>query len=124
MRNVVLLCTFTTRQSLEECTDYIDSFYGDSVLDIEYYAYKHQPDSVICVYNVVSPDRRINDTISINKKKQTTTFYTINALNLLIKSLNSGILNTDYRVNWSDYENTLILSDKQQTQRLISIEKI
>lgn len=124
MNKTVLLCTFTTKQSLRDCIGYIRVFYREAVLDLEAYHYMHQPENIICVYNVISPTKRIEDTISINKKKQTTTFYTINALNSLIKSLNNGMLDMDFRVNWNDYQNTLILSDKQDNRRLISIEKI
>lgn len=124
MNKTVLLCTFTTSQSLRDCIGYIRVFYKETVLDLETYQYTHQPESLICVYNVIAPSKRIEDTISINKKKQTTTFYTINALNSLIKSLNNGILDKEFRINWNDYQNTLILSDKQDNRRLIPIEKV
>lgn len=123
MNKTTLLCTFTTKQSLRDCVGYIRVFYKESFLDFETYSYKHQPDNVICVYNVAAPTRTIEDTITINKKRQTTTFYTINALNSLIKSLNNGILDTSFRVNWGDYESMLILSDKQDNRRVISIER-
>lgn len=36
--------------------------------------------------------------------------YTINALNLLISSLNGGVVDKGYQVDWSNYRNTLILT--------------
>jgi nucleoside-diphosphate-sugar epimerase len=35
--------------------------------------------------------------------------YTINALNALIKSLNNGILDTNFRITWLDYKNSILL---------------
>lgn len=37
--------------------------------------------------------------------------YTINALNRLITSLNGGVEDRSYQVNWDDYRNALILTD-------------
>ena len=37
--------------------------------------------------------------------------YTINALNRLIMTINGGVADRDYQVNWDDYKNTLILTD-------------
>ena len=41
-------------------------------------------------------------------------FYTINALNQLIKELNHGILDTEYQINWDDYQNTMLFIGKQK----------
>ena len=37
--------------------------------------------------------------------------YTINALNSLIKSLNGGVEDRNYKVDWENYRNSLILTD-------------
>jgi hypothetical protein len=49
------------------------------------------------------------NTILLHRKKESNTLYTINALNALIKSLNSGILDTNYRITWLDYKNSILL---------------
>ena len=49
------------------------------------------------------------NTILLHRKKESNTLYTINALNALIKSLNSGILDTNYKIVWSDYKNSILL---------------
>jgi hypothetical protein len=47
----------------------------------------------------------------VHRKKETNTMYTINALNRLITSLNGGVEDRSYQVNWDDYRNALILTD-------------
>jgi hypothetical protein len=49
------------------------------------------------------------NTILLHRKKESNTLYTINALNALIKSLNNGILDTNYRIMWLDYKNSILL---------------
>jgi hypothetical protein len=51
----------------------------------------------------------IDNTILVHRKKQTNTLYTINALNELIKSINSGVLDKSFAVNWNDYKNCILL---------------
>ena len=48
------------------------------------------------------------NTVSVHRKMTTKTIYSINGLNELIKSLNNGILNKNYEINWPDYENCVI----------------
>jgi hypothetical protein len=44
--------------------------------------------------------------------------YTINSLNLLIKSLNEGILDTSFRVEWQNYRNTVLLTQGDDLRKL------
>ena len=71
-------------------------------------------DEYVCTYNVDQPN--INNipenTILVHRKKETNTLYTINALNELIKSLNEGIVDTNYRINWQHYKNTVLLTQQ------------
>lgn len=118
-----LLCTFTTLQELPYCISNIHRTYNNDVANLKCYTYVHNEGSIICIYNVNSGDRRLRDTISINRKKETNTLYTINALNALIRSLNGGILDKSYRVNWYDYENCLLLSQGDE-YKTISIKEL
>ena len=54
-------------------------------------------------------DFLIDNTILVHRKKQTNTLYTINALNELIKSLNNGVLDKTFSINWNDYKNCILL---------------
>ena len=71
-------------------------------------------DEYVCTYNVDQPN--INNipenTILVHRKKETNTLYTINALNELIKSLNEGIVDTAFRINWQHYKNTILLTQQ------------
>ena len=53
----------------------------------------------------------IPNTISLHRKKQSNTLYTINALNEVIRSLNGGILDKKFPIPWDDYYKCLLLTN-------------
>jgi adenosyl cobinamide kinase/adenosyl cobinamide phosphate guanylyltransferase len=57
-------------------------------------------------------EENIENTISLHRKKQSNTLYTINALNEVIRSKNNGVLDKRYNVDWSEYQNTLLLTNE------------
>ena len=120
-----LLCTFTTLQELPSCIARIHKTYQvDSVSNMKCYQYVETPNSVVCVYNTTSTLGRMNDTITINRKKESETLYSINALNTLIRELNNGVLDKSFRVDWAQYQNKLMLSDRSGLFRLIDIKEL
>ena len=109
-----LLCTFTKRNRLNEAIDIIVSC--NEILYDKVYVFANQDDEhqLICTYNVeYSEDyvENVQDTISLHRKKQSNTLYTINALNEVIRSKNNGILDKKFIVEWDDYRNTLLLTN-------------
>ena len=66
----------------------------------------------------------MQDTITINRKKDTETLYSINALNALIREENNGVLDKTYKVDWNQYTNKLLLTDRDGSFRLISIKQL
>ena len=66
----------------------------------------------------------MQDTITINRKKDTETLYSINALNALIREENNGVLDKTYKVDWTQYVNKLLLTDRDGSFRLISIKQL
>ncbi len=107
-----LYCTFTTPDSYEEIAEVIQTSYVilfDKLFVLESLDEK----KIMLTYNVdVNNSVResmIDNTILVHRKKQTNTLYTINALNELIKSINGGILNKSFAVNWNDYKNCILL---------------
>ena len=56
--------------------------------------------------------------ILVHRKKETKTLYTINALNLLIKELNNGVLNNKFQIKWEDYRNCILLTKGPELRRL------
>ena len=90
-----LLCTFTTKQKLNEVVDIVVTC--NDVLYEKIYVFQNinELNQLICTYNVEhQPDYQENiiDTISLHRKKQSNTLYTINALNEVIREKNDGVL--------------------------------
>lgn len=120
-----LLCTFTYLDRLTTSIGQIYKAYNaDDVSNMKCYSYIETPTSIICVYNVTTNERRLKDTISINRKKESNTFYSINALNSLIRLSNEGVLDKNYRVDWSQYIDTLLLADGEYNCRIIKIKEL
>ena len=115
-----LFCTFSPKDKLEEVLDTIKSeyviMYGKIfVLESE------DSDEFLCTYNIEvqsTSTRVLPNTILLHRKKETNTLYTINSLNLLIKSLNEGILDTSFRVEWQNYRNTVLLTQGEDLRKL------
>jgi len=111
-----LLCTFTTQDRLKPTIDLIISCHD--VLFDKIYVFNNQKDisQLICTYNI--PNNQDNfiegmDTIALHRKKQSNTLYTINALNEVIREKNNGILDKTFPINWSEFQNSLLLVNEQ-----------
>ncbi len=87
------------------------------------YYYVQTPVNIVCIYNTTNSDQRHKDTISINCKKETNTYYSINALNSLIRTLNNGVLNKSFIIDWGNYKNTLLLSDGEAFCKITEIKE-
>jgi len=117
--NNKLFCTFTTREGLDrliaDITSQYDIMYNKMfVLEIK------GSEELVVTYNV--DQGNINNipanTILVHRKKESNTLYTINALNELIKSLNHGIVDRRYRVEWMHYRNTILLTQQSDLRQL------
>ena len=104
-----LLCTFTFEESLEDTLD--DIIDTHDILFNRIFVLESDDDELMCTYNIsyVTKYNMLPDTISVHRKKETNTIYTINALNQLIRMLNGGNLDKSYTVNWGDYSNSIML---------------
>ena len=106
-----LLCTFTQKDRLEDILELI-ILCNDIVYD-KIYVFQNVKESnqVICTYNVEydgdNHPEDIPNTISLHRKKQSNTLYTINALNEVIRSLNNGVLDKRFPIPWEEYQNSL-----------------
>ena len=110
-----LLCTFTQRDKLEDILSLI--ILCNDILYEKVYVFQNGKDSsqLICTYNVEydadnHPDD-IPNTISLHRKKQSNTLYTINALNEVIRELNGGVLDKRFPITWEQYQNSLLLTN-------------
>jgi hypothetical protein len=110
-----LLCTFTSKSKLNEIVDIIVSC--NDILYDKIYVFENQDEAnqLICTYNVEFIDNyeeSIIDTISLHRKKQSNTLYTINALNEVIREKNNGVLDKSFMVDWKEFSNTLLLTNE------------
>ena len=115
-----LFCTFSSKDGLEKTLDTIKTEYiimYNKIFVLE----SQDSDEYLCTYNIEtqgSSTKILPNTILLHRKKETNTLYTINSLNLLIKSLNEGVLDTSFRVNWQDYNNTVLLTQGSDLKML------
>lgn len=87
--------------------------------------YQYTEDSsVVCIYNTFNTQSRMSDTITINRKKDTETLYSINALNALIREQNNGVLDKTYRVDWTQFTNRLLLTNRDGSFRSVEIKHL
>jgi hypothetical protein len=106
-----LLCTFAHLNDVNIVTDYIQQNYTIPESRIFIFAAGHNQNTLYCTYNALYSDRRGQNTISIHRKKETNTLYTVNALNEVIVAVNNGVLDKSYQLDWSQFQNSFILTN-------------
>jgi hypothetical protein len=106
-----LLCTFAHKTDLNIISEYIQHNYEIPERRIFVFANEDHADNLYCTYNSIDSGRRGQNTISIHRKKETNTLYTVNALNEVIRTVNNGVLDKTYQLDWSKYQNSFILTD-------------
>ena len=111
-----LLCTFTRRNKLYDTISLIIECHNIIFNKIYVFANENDAHQLICTYNVEEGRENYvenKDTISLHRKKQTNTLYTINALNDVIRSKNKGVLDKSFPIEWSDFKNKLLLTNEE-----------
>jgi hypothetical protein len=114
-----LFCTFSTGEELEATLENIVQKYR-IIYNKIFVLYSKSQDEYICTYNVDfgNVSNFIDNTILVHRKKEANTLYTINALNTLIKELNNGVLDTTFKINWTDYKNCILLTKGPELKRV------
>lgn len=110
--NRQLLCTFSNDKDFKNTAVEIKKFYEVYNNRIFAFINTNNPKEVYLTYNVLNmnkDDSKFPNTILIHRKKQTNTLYTLNSMNKLIEEEN-GKLDHSYIVDWSLYENSLIIT--------------
>ena len=115
MNETQLLCTFIAADKLDENIKLIQESYTLAFNNI--YVLENVDDStqLILTYNIIvgslkSPYAPPASTISVHRKKQTNTIYTINALNALIASKNGGKIDKSYKIDWDELKNSILVT--------------
>jgi hypothetical protein len=117
--NNKLFATFTTLEELDNLVDQLNQTYSIMYKKI-FVLQLSDSDEYILTYNV--DQGNVNsipeNTILVHRKKEYNVLYTINSLNELIKSLNNGVVNPNYRIDWQHYRNTILLTQHNELKQL------
>lgn len=115
MINSLLLASFVRRNEVNSVVDIINDNFdviGNRIFlltDID------KPFKNILTYNIVKNGETFSDyiknTISLHRKKESNTLFTVNALNELVKSINEGKTDNSISVNWDYYSNCILLTN-------------
>ena len=127
-----LLCTFTTKDGLDDVVKEITNVYTIVFNKIYVLQNEDNINELICTYNVDTTKsvdyNKVSGTISLHRKKHSNTLYTINALNECIKNLNNGILDEKFPIPWENFKNMLLITNSDGLNkintRIYKIEKI
>lgn len=117
--NNKLFCTFVTEDVLDDMVSSISGAYS-IMYNKMFVLFVKSTNEYVITYNV--DQGNVNNiplnTILVHRKKETNTLYTINALNDLIKKLNGGVVDTNFRVNWQHYQNCILLTQNGDLKQL------
>jgi hypothetical protein len=108
-----LFATFSKKEDIEQTLETITGRY--SILYNKIFILESKDsDEFICTYNIdpgnMSTTTVLPNTILLHRKKESNSLYTINALNALVKTLNNGYVDPNYKIDWNDYKNTILLT--------------
>lgn len=114
MRNTVLLATFVNhRRKVSSILKLIAVNF--EVINNKVFLLKdaEKENDYILTFNIVKKDVTFSDvirnTISLHRKRDTNTLYTLNALNELV-CIQNGSLDSTFTVDWTGYENCILLT--------------
>ena len=119
LMNNRLFCTFTPINELDNLISGLTQKY-DIMYNKMFVLHVKSNDEYVVTYNVDQGNvNNIPDnTILVHRKKETNSLYTINALNELIKSLNGGVVDTRFAINWQHYKNCILLTQHNEIKQL------
>ena len=116
-----LLCTFTSKDTLQKTLQDIRETYVIVYNYIYILQNKSNLDELYVTYNInteFKPPHPLEDTILIHRKKESNTLYTINALNQLVREENGGVLDKTFVIDWQKFRNSIILTNTEGTKRI------
>lgn len=109
-----LLCTFVAKKDIEATIEQIKKVYKLAFNSVYVLDNIDDETQAILTYNIdtayMVKESSVPSTISVHRKKQTNTIYTINAINKLIEEKNNGVLDKSYKIDWSELQNTVLVT--------------
>ena len=117
--NNKLFCTFVSEDVLDDMVKSISKAYS-IMYNKMFVLFVKSTGEYVITYNVeqANVSNIPLNTILVHRKKETNTLYTINALNDLIKKLNGGVVDINFRVNWQHYQNCILLTQNGDLKQL------
>lgn len=115
-----LFCTFSSKEGLDTILDLIKTEYvimHNKIFVLE----SVDSEEYLCTYNIEVNSNSttiLPNTILVHRKKEFNVLYTINSLNVLIKTLNGDVLDTKFPINWNDYRNSILLTTGSKLRKL------
>ena len=116
--DTLLLATFCKARNVRSTIDLIvDNF---EVISNKIFVLQDESDRYkkILTYNIVKDESIFSDiiknTISLHRKKEVNSLYTLNALNEVVRSQNNGVVDPKFSVEWEDFRNTLLVTYKEE----------
>ena len=116
-----LLCTFTSKGELQTTLQEIRTKSHIVYNYIYVLQNKSNLDELFVTYNIdvqYQPDKPLENTILVHRKKQSNTLYTINALNELVKEENNGVLDKTFSIDWEKFKNSIIVTNVEGTKKI------
>lgn len=121
MENSQLLCTFSKKKNLNNIVSEIREMYK-SVNKLFILENAESSSEIYCTYNVFKNEIKeksfLRNTISIHRNKDTNTLYTINSINELVMLLNDGNKDINFKINWNNYRNMLIVTNENGLKKI------
>lgn len=129
MSDTLLLATFCQSRKIQETLENIkDNFdiLGRKVFLLQDKSNKYKK---IITYNIMKSQGIvfsdvISNTISLHRKKETNTLYTLNALNEIVKTQNNGNIDNKFSVDWEQYRNSLLITYQDEVKKTTELRKI
>lgn len=117
--NNKLFCTFTSLEDLETLISDLTRAYT-IMYNKMFVLHVKSTDEYVVTYNVEQGNVEgiPMNTILVHRKKDTNTLYSLNALNEVIKRLNNGVVDTNFRVDWQHYRNCILLTNHNELKQL------
>lgn len=126
MLDSLLLASFVKRSNVNSVVDIIKDNFDVIGNRIFLLVNVDEPWKEILTYNVVKTGEIFSDyvehTISLHRKKDSNTLFTLNALNELVKKVNDGKLDNKISVDWKEYSNCILLTNNVEDR--VELRKI
>ena len=115
MARSLLLASFVSKEELYDAIDQISATINIPKDLIFVFINEDNPQDYVLTYNMNPEFANVKfttiwrNTISVHRKKQTNTLYSLNAMNEYIKSRNHGVLDKSYQIDWSQFQNSFMI---------------